>query len=332
MRALLLLLVASLLVAAQAVLQPVDPKKIAPPIEGSYTIVVLPDTQYYTSTHPELLHAQVDWIVRNREKRNIRFVVHLGDMVQNNTRKEWTLFRNAYKPLDGKIAYSLSPGNHDMGPRGRGGTRKSRLSEYFPVGHFQKMSTFGGVYDKEPTLSDNNFHRFEAGGTKWLILALEFCPRDDILRWANEVVAGYTDHRVLLTTHAYMNMDGRRYDKTRGGFHGFLNRYGVSRDPAGFNDGESMWKKLVSRHRGFSLVLSGHACIATRLSDRGKEGTVVHQMLVDYQVVRRGGDGWLRLLEFDPDRKTLRVRDYSPSLDKFNTSPRTHFELNLDET
>ena len=316
--------------AAAQVINPVNASRVAPPPKGSYTIVALPDTQYYSLSQPKLLRAQIDWIVRNRETRNIRFVVHLGDMVHRNTEAEWKVFRGAYEALDGKVPYSLAPGNHDLGPRGRASSRESRMDEYFPVARLRKMKTFGGVYDKEPDSPANNYHRFEAGGRKWLVLALEFCPRDDVLRWANEVVARHADHSVLMTTHAYINMDGRRYDRTRGGLHGFLNRYGVSRDPAGYNDGRDMWEKLVSRHSNFSLVLCGHTCIAARISEAGRKGNVVHQMLVDYQIARRGGNGWMRLLEFDPDGTTLRVRDYSPSLKKYNVTSRTHFEVTLD--
>src|ERR1041385_2161380 len=44
--------------------------------ESSFTVVVLPDTQYYASAHPEILEAQAQWIVRRRTSDRIAFVVH----------------------------------------------------------------------------------------------------------------------------------------------------------------------------------------------------------------------------------------------------------------
>jgi hypothetical protein len=45
--------------------------------------------------------------------------------------------------------------------------------------------------------------------------------------------------------------------------------------------------------------------------DRADSGNVVHQMLVDYEKLR-GEHGFLRLLEFFPDGKTVQVRTFCP--------------------
>jgi hypothetical protein len=55
----------------------------------------------------------------------------------------------------------------------------------------------------------------------------------------------------------------------------------------------------------------------------------VHQILNDYEALRGGGSGYLRLLEFLPDGKTVRVKAYSPVLDKYLTDPRNQFDLIL---
>lgn len=51
--------------------------------------------------------------------------------------------------------------------------------------------------------------------------------------------------------------------------------------------------------------------------DRNPEGHTIHQMMFNVQVLGggwegNGGDGWLRILEFKPDGKTISVRTYSP--------------------
>ena len=69
------------------------------------------------------------------------------------------------------------------------------------------------------------------------------------------------------------------------------------------------------------LVLNGHEMAAhvgyrTDLSDSGR---TVHQMLFNAQGFGggsdhkgNGGDGWMRLLTFEPDGRTVSVRTFSP--------------------
>ncbi|WP_325645579.1 hypothetical protein, partial [Chitinophaga sp.] len=52
--------------------------------EDGFSIVVLPDTQYYTSEKnggkKEMFTAQTEWVVKNAVKENIKYVIHLGDI------------------------------------------------------------------------------------------------------------------------------------------------------------------------------------------------------------------------------------------------------------
>jgi hypothetical protein len=49
----------------------------------NFTIIVLPDTQYYSENYPWIFDNQTRWIIENIEKLNIVFVSHEGDLVQN---------------------------------------------------------------------------------------------------------------------------------------------------------------------------------------------------------------------------------------------------------
>ena len=93
-----------------------------------FTLAILPDTQMYVEQHPEILEAQMDWIVANQEAENIIYVAHLGDLkddlscdnktVNNgvgNARTEWAIVNDAFTILDAAdIAYGVVPGNHDF--------------------------------------------------------------------------------------------------------------------------------------------------------------------------------------------------------------------------
>ena len=205
--------------------------------DEDFSIVVLPDTQIYAWKYPELFHAQTRWIAENRAGYNIEYVLHVGDVVEHNNEKEWEIARKAFSVLDGKVPYAIALGNHDIGPRGSAKNRDSLFGEYFPLGDFKKWESFGGVYDRESDKGENIYHVFRAGGRQWLVLVLEFGPRDDVLRWAREVVAEHPEHPVILITHAYLHNDGRRYDRAILAQQYPPQNFSVAADKAGLNTG-----------------------------------------------------------------------------------------------
>ena len=108
--------------------------------------------------------------------------------------------------LDGKVPYAIVMGNHDMGPGGACEVRESPLfNEYFPVSRYQSLPTFAGTF--EPGKLENTYHRFEAADTGWLIVALEYLPRDRVLQWANDIIASHPDRHVLMLTHSHVYND-----------------------------------------------------------------------------------------------------------------------------
>lgn len=303
------------------------------PVPGAFTLAVLPDTQFYAQKYPANYLGQTRWLAENAKRYNLAYVLHVGDITQNNTNAEWRVAVEAHDLLKGVVPVALVPGNHDLGPGGKAGTRETLLSEFFTAKEFRTWPTFGGIYDREPERMENSYHLFSAGGRDWLILALEFGPRDDVLRWANAVVAGHADRAVILITHAYLRPDNQRFNrwlkvgpakKSAG-----LDSYKLSQQPGGFNDGEDVWKKLVARHANFLFVFSGHVCYTSLLSTPGEHGNTVHQILVDYQKDPNGGNGYLRLLQFHPDGVTVTVDDYSPVLDQMSAVPNTSYELKI---
>lgn len=301
--------------------------------KGSFTIAVLPDTQNYSENYPEIYLAQTKWIAENRAARNIACVLHLGDITNHNAESEWENAVQAMKTLDGQLPYFLVLGNHDYSDRGGCSDRTTLANNYFPVSHFQNQATFGGTYDQEPDRIENSYHLFEAERRKFIVLALEFGPRGDVVRWANEVMGRYQDREAILITHAYMYFDDTRYDWAKVGSTQSWNphSYPLAKQADDVCDGEELWNKLVSRHKNFILTLNGHVLNdgLGRLSSVTPDGRTIHQMLVNFQMRPNGGDGWLRLLEFQADKQTVQVVDYSPTLKQHNQSPQNQFELKL---
>ncbi len=281
----------------------------APPfVAGSATLVVIPDTECIVC-RSDLFPPMMQWILDNKDGRNIAGVLHVGDITNNNTRHEWECSRKAFDLIEGKIPYVLAAGNHDY-DHTEG--RLTYMNEYFHVEGMQGWGTFGDVY--EPGKLENHYQFLTIHGRKWLVLSLEMGPRRKVIDWAGKILRMHKDRMAIILTHGYLYYGNERYNHLRGGQRATpYNFYGEGAD------GEMLWNQLVRRHPNIMMVICGHLSsqyVGYR-KDEGAYGNIVHQMLVDYE--KLGGAGtYLRLLEFLPDKKTVQVRTYSPVTGKTN--------------
>ena len=265
-----------------------------------FSVVVLPDTQKYTDKWPDTYVGQTQWIRDNVEKENIKFVVHLGDIVDhhNDREKEWQVADRAHKVLDDVVPYSVLPGNHDLEYKDKVYSREAKFyNKYFGPDRFADCPWYLGHWGE---MNENNVCAFEAGGMKFLVISLEYAPRDEVLAWAVQVASAHPEHRVLGVTHSYMRPKER--DKTTGKGFG--------------NTGEEIWQKFVRRCPNVFLVASGHISDVGRQVSLNDAGLPVHETLVDYQGLPNGGNGWLRIMRFVPDENKIEVRAYSPLLNE----------------
>ncbi len=173
------------------------------PADESFTVVLLPDTQNYSEKYPDTYVAQTLWIRERVKEDNIKFAIHLGDIVQTSTKKpEWENADKAMRLLDDVVPYSLAPGNHDLLLK----SRDSKLyNEFFSPDRFKEQPWYGGHMGET---NDNNYCFFEAAGMKFMVLNLEFAPRDETLEWAADVASRHGEHRVIVATHCYMRPKG----------------------------------------------------------------------------------------------------------------------------
>ncbi|NQT51965.1 metallophosphoesterase, partial [bacterium] len=304
-----------------------------PPPPGSFTIAVIPDTQTYAEEYPEVFEAQTQWIADNRDAHNIKYVLHLGDVTEDNVTEQWDRALVAMNNLNGAVPYAIATGNHDYGTGGDAGSRDTLFNDsaYFGTGSaYASQPSIGGFYEAGKT--DNSYHTFNAGDRDWIVLSLEWAPRDEVVDWANQVMEAHPDHTGILDVHAYSYSPGRRYD------------WGMSHmvawnphsypTPEPVNDGQELWDKLVSQHN-FALTLSGHYLFSgTGLQTSvNPAGGATHQTLQNYQkgVQFTGGydNGFLRLYEVQPDGMTINVKTYSPTQDLYRTEPDQQFTIAL---
>jgi hypothetical protein len=300
-------------------------------VQKHYTFVLLPDTQVYSDQFPEIFEAQTDWILQNHKK--IDFVLHQGDITDYNSPKEWRVAHAAMHKLENKVPFGLATGNHDNGTNGSSDQRDLDLfNQTFPFSRISQLPGFGGAMEEGKL--DNYYCFTDFGKINVLILNLEFGPRKRVVQWAQSIIDQYPEHLIIYNTHAYMYADDTRMSPDRG-HHWLPEKYGLGKDPQDpVLHGEELWDQLIRRNKQSFLVLSGHVLlngVGTLVSSNDHQ-EAVYQMLANFQsgVIgsEKGGNGFLRILQFYPRSERLTVRTYSPYLGVYKTTPDHEFEFN----
>lgn len=295
-----------------------------------WAFVVLPDTQHYAETYPDLFDAQTAWIASRAAAEKIRFVLHEGDITNDDSAAEWSVARDAFRVLDDAgLPYLLVPGNHDYGVGGSADTRDSLLTATFgaawPWGTVEEADRF------DPATVDDTYAVVRVAGEPWLLLGLEFGPRDGVVAWASQVLDAHPDTPTIVVTHAYLYSDGTRYDHlTRPDQMWSPYVYGIA-DTGTVNDGQELWDGLIAGHSQVKLVFSGHVLNegVARRTDVRADGSVVHQVLANYQHRSNGGDAYLRLVQVDRAADVAHVCTYSPFTGDWKTDEGNSFDLPL---
>ncbi|MCA9102362.1 MAG: metallophosphoesterase [Planctomycetales bacterium] len=302
-----------------------DEFSVAPP--GTFSVAVIPDTQQYRggssksepqSTAPvtnAVFAAYVDWIVDNLDRQRIVFVSHVGDIVDINRSDQWGVAREMMDRLHGRVPYGISVGNHDMNSAGD----SSLFQQYFPASRFESFPWYGGCFtpaDRPPGTSGNNANSFQlvtAAGIDLLFLHLECNAPDDVLAWADGVLAGHGDRLAIVTSHMGLGPRDRPqqasdyFDAPKGRM--TWKKCHAERG----NTPEQMWQKCFRKHPNLVMTCCGDQSRSQALhqTSRGDGGNAVHELLSDY------GSNGLRVMRFVPDEGRIEVRTWNPLEDHF---------------
>jgi len=289
-----------------------------------FTIVALPDTQFYSSLNPQIFAAQTQWIANHVQDQNIKLVVGLGDIVDGGgDLTQWQNADAAVRLLDGHVPYMMAIGNHDYdqnNPAGRTASTKN-FNSFFGPARYAGAEWYKSSF---PAGSNENFYGIvNVNGRNYLIIVLEFAARDSALAWADGILKANQDKDAIIVTHMFTYADNTRISGCD------LNSaasFGVGQD----NNGEDMWWKLVRKYPNIHLVLSGHVVQGDgtgRRMDLGLNGNLVNQVLSDYQSDPLGGGGYLRIMRISLSLNRVSVTSYSPYLDSFKTDDHNQFIL-----
>ena len=288
-----------------------------------YAFVAVGDTQYTnrgdTQKGNDYLGELYGWIVENREKYNIQAVLGLGDIADTSpsnadestkaqSLKEWAHAVASIGKLHAAgIPYTLVKGNHDSIPEYPDNDTAVFENSMKDLGYHSQIQ---GWYEEGGSLA-NAYITLTVGQTKWLILTLDYNHSEAEIAWADSVVAAHPDHKVIITTHAYLSAQGQWLDTS--------DRCELV--------GQDLWELLIGKHENIEMVLSGHihsTDVVVR-QQGGAGDNIVTEMLIDsqsddrddYLAAGKAPFAMATLLMFSEDGSKVKVVNYSTGKDKF---------------
>ncbi|MGI9271752.1 MAG: serine/threonine protein phosphatase [Woeseiaceae bacterium] len=309
------------------------------------------DVVFVASVGDVWQHAVTSW----DPAHTARNVVPEPDTVHRYVKSEATLNYEIPKAVEGyeilraaAVPFGIAPGNHDYDAwwQVAGSTRGA--NGRFPA-HIGGLDHFRNEFGSDSQFFDgkdwyvsafrggaNSAQVFSAGGYQFLHLALEMQPGDEVLVWAEEVVAEYPGLPTIITTHDFLDAHGRR---------DYVAMELAAIDPEYHNTRQEMWEKFIRNTDQIFLVLCGHRSGQSIRIDDNAYGHKVYQVLSDYQ--QRGqagldaghprepngdsfdiGDGWLREMQFhiNGDAPRIEVRTYSSHYGVYSSELGTYAE------
>ncbi|WP_066186188.1 lamin tail domain-containing protein [Gracilibacillus timonensis] len=285
--------------------------QIANPGED-FTFVWMSDTQYYAESYPNIYQEQVDWIAANQEELNLEYVIHTGDIVNIwDDFDQWEVGDKSMKVLDdANIPYGVLAGNHDVDQKDNNYTN---YYTYFGDHRFADRPYFAGSYEN----NRGHYDLISVNGNDFIIAYMGWGVDQAGIDWLNNVLEEHPNHKAILGFHEYLLASG-----TRGPI------------------GDELFEKVVVPNENVQAVLSGHYHNSQKLIDEidddgdGVAERTVYQLLADYQGGPEGGQGYMRLLNFNMETNQMEVQTYSPYMDEYNYyDPEEHPEkdaFNLD--
>jgi hypothetical protein len=270
-----------------------------------FSMIILPDAQNYTGSlfggTPSMFTSQTQWCVNNQAGSNIKYVGMVGDLTNFGMSWEWSNANNSMSKLDAVlpgVPFGVVPGNHDLF-LGTG-----TFNSYFGVSRFQGRSYYGGHYG---TTNENHYDLISSNGMDFIIICIgagDQIPGTGVLDWADALLKNNPLKRGILINHSLM------YAGMQASF---------------TSPGQAIYNALKDNPNLF-LMICGHEFGSGYRTDT-YGGRTIYTMIADYQNESNGGNGWLRLAEFEPANNVIHMTTYSPTLNSWKTGTSDKFDL-----
>lgn len=253
-----------------------------------FTIVWLSDTQdmsYHSYDHA--MQKMGAWIIDQKDKLNIKYVVQTGDMVDNGASKtQWEEFDGMFSEFEGKIPFISAAGNHEVKKNG-----------YLEFSMRPEIRTI--PRDKVFLRGQCSFATLEVKDVKLIIIAIGFGVDEKAIQWTNSILKLHKEYSAILLVHDYLQTNGR---------------FSIN--------GKSIFKQVVVPNKNVRMVLCGHVHgVSSRIDKLDDDGDGlfdrdVTQLMYNYQHFQ-DECGQIRTMQFNIKEHSISISTYSPVTERY---------------
>ncbi|WP_082198520.1 LamG-like jellyroll fold domain-containing protein [Bacillus sp. FJAT-26390] len=264
--------------------------------DASYQFLFIPDAQKMVQYNAEMFTAQMAWAAEHGGGKRIAMTAFVGDIVDGSSdAAQWQRSHEAISLLDeSDMPYMMTAGNHDYG------IGDPYLHYYGPERFAHKKYCKGFSPSRYSSCAV-----IAAGSYEYVFLMLDMLHVKEDLDWAKHMLSENSKLPTILVSHDMLDwtMSGGR------------------RLPVDSETGSFIWQQLVDSHDQIFMTVNGHYFNTAHRIKQNRYGHDVIQLLVNYQSEYRGGNGWMRLAEFDEAAGRISFRTYSPWVEQFAKRP-----------
>lgn len=288
--------------------------------EDNYNIVLIPDTQNTVEYCGDVMDAAVDGLIDTADELNVKGVIHLGDVVDdNNDDAQYVTARNVFYQLpDAGIKFLVQMGNHDGWASGTHNYYNSFSGK--STSFLRRASWY---LTNSPHGDGNSSYMFVQGGSyNYLVISLScsgsgagqnnntgWDSRDE--EWLRSVLEEYPNCPTIVTTHDLQNCSAT--------------------EPSAItlsSRGTQLWN-IVKDYDQVFMMVGGHSHGSGVEMLENTNGKPVVSILTDYQFAYNGGNGFFRYLEFDESADKIYYSTYSPYAASLSENEKSFFDVNF---
>lgn len=265
-------------------------------------IVVLGDVQSYTIEEKSMsgLTNSASWIYsQNYHYNNIRGILQVGDVTENNNDAQWQRFVQVMLPIARSLPIYCVTGNHDYDWDGIAEKIYNRASSKFNSFLSSIVSKGSESELYSAGRYENMIVKLPVSNNLYLI-CLEFAPRSEVLEWVKAQVKEYPQRRFILMTHEFLWRNGEIVDRDS-----YAERH--------FSGTESTWTTprqivddLIIPNSNIIAVLCGHnGFYLVNEEIINSSGCHIPVILFNLQYLDGGGDSQILLWEYDAKSESI---------------------------
>lgn len=298
----------------------------------TFTFIALTDTHTRSEVENNRLADQVEWIIENKDIRNIKFVIHSGDFASR-----------FIDGIDGHLPYLqlasehmnlltlsgipnlVSIANHDYNNENYytyGPLREStNYNEAFPLSNYEDETWFGGSTGS----MESSYGFFSTREADFLVMGIEYCPTIETIEWAHKILSQHEDKKVILFTHSYF----RFFEN------GLIQDGDYSDCWKGYLAPQDVYDDLIKHYPNIFLVTSGHSWETDTSNGACRQSwvdsKVINQVRANYQNDLRFPkckNTHFRIYTINPKSGNITVKSFSTCAG-YDRSKNAEFNLNM---